>query len=536
MEDTEPDVKVGSDEYFHKVADKFDMIIDKTQVVDSPLHRAEIMRSGSELNQLATSFMSEPMKSYNTLYRAIYDAKNPKVNGKSKIDINTSLIAALIGWIAANTLAAAAKSLISALRDDDKDKEYWDRWSEAFVDEALGNLNPMGYIPWVKDIYSILSGYDSSRMDLQLGSDLYYLINRWKKRIDGTSAYTIASDILYSARMVSRVTGIGFYSLQRDINGVIDEAIAMLGADDIAYEKSKALKYDIGTSGNMKYYTTMAIRAYVDGNKVLGDKIIKDMLNAGIDEEKLNAKLKEILKSNPDWAKQVHEAGGGIGQIAAQAQYASRAADATKKDEKVAVLLDMVDDGSITKEEFNSIYDDTWESKALTAWKEIGGDAYDFAKNDVGSAVSESRLRKMQNRGMKADTLLEYLTGQSVASYKDVPSKSFDSYKELKAGIGDSDNNENWHHIVEQSSAFTDQQVQNVNNIVSIPTGTNSVHAKITAYYNSKQSFTGTQTVREWLSSRDFMTQWTFGRDLLLEYGTLVPTKTGWYFIPNSED
>ena len=44
-------------------------IVDQTQVVDSVLHRSQIMRSQDKLVQMATAFMAEPTKSYNLLIK-----------------------------------------------------------------------------------------------------------------------------------------------------------------------------------------------------------------------------------------------------------------------------------------------------------------------------------------------------------------------------------------------------------------------------------------------------------------------------------
>lgn len=62
------------------VADRFDEIVDQTQVVDSVLHRSQIMRSQDKLVQMATSFMAEPTKSYNLLVNAVRDASEKRVN------------------------------------------------------------------------------------------------------------------------------------------------------------------------------------------------------------------------------------------------------------------------------------------------------------------------------------------------------------------------------------------------------------------------------------------------------------------------
>ena len=117
-----------------------------------------------------------------------------------------------------------------------------------------------------------------------------------------------------------------------------------------------------------------------------------------------------------------------------------------------------------------------------------------------------------------------------------VPNKGFNSFKDLKAELGSPGEGNAWHHIVEQSqigkSGFSSNEVNNINNIIAIPHGKGTVHAKISGYYSSKQFFTGGQTVRQWLTGQSFQEQFDFGIDLLKQYGTVTPTDNGWIFTP----
>ena len=117
-----------------------------------------------------------------------------------------------------------------------------------------------------------------------------------------------------------------------------------------------------------------------------------------------------------------------------------------------------------------------------------------------------------------------------------VPDIGYNSFKELKADLGTAGEGNAWHHIVEQSqigkSGFSSNQVNNVNNIISIPHGKGTVHAKISGYYSSKQFFTGGKSIREWLSGQSFEGQFEFGMNILKEYGDVTPTTNGWIFTP----
>ena len=126
-------------------------------------------------------------------------------------------------------------------------------------------------------------------------------------------------------------------------------------------------------------------------------------------------------------------------------------------------------------------------------------------------------------------------------SIKNVPDHGYSSFTKLREDIGDPERTQNWHHIVEQEqmeeglAGFKSTQVNNTNNIVSIPSGSKSPHSKISEYYGSVQDFTDGKTVREWLKDKSFEEQWEFGVKQLREYGDLVPTTNGWVFVPDKE-
>ena len=98
--------------------------------------------------------------------------------------------------------------------------------------------------------------------------------------------------------------------------------------------------------------------------------------------------------------------------------------------------------------------------------------------------------------------------------------KGFSSFKNLKKSIGSAGEGKEWHHIVEQSqikkTGFSTEQIHNTSNIIAID---KSIHHKITGHYNSKPSYLGGKTVREWLSGKSFEEQWQYGMNKLKEYG-----------------
>lgn len=70
------DLKEGTAEFTQAVSDRLSEVVDKTQVVDSILHRSQFMRSTSSFSKMLSAFKAEPTKSYNMLRNALVDYNN----------------------------------------------------------------------------------------------------------------------------------------------------------------------------------------------------------------------------------------------------------------------------------------------------------------------------------------------------------------------------------------------------------------------------------------------------------------------------
>ena len=167
-----PGLQVGSDAFFEKAAEICSETLSKTQVYDSVLVKSEAMRSKSELSKMMTAFMSEPTVTYNMMMGALRDVTAHK-KGAVKALAGTSAV--IIGQIVVN---AAFKSLVYAMRDDDEDETYFEKWLASFVESSVSDLNYFNYLPYVKDIVSIMQGYSVERMDVAAIADIKQAIEK----------------------------------------------------------------------------------------------------------------------------------------------------------------------------------------------------------------------------------------------------------------------------------------------------------------------------------------------------------------------
>lgn len=210
-------MKSGTEEFNQYCADRLSEIVDKTQVVDSVLHRSHIMRSKNPLAQMSTNFFAEPTKSYSMMAEAWSNV----VHGKKGAKKNFARATATYALTALGTAAAA--SLIDAARvssDDDRDKDYKERYLENLWENFRDGVNLLNNIPLVKDVLSIAQGYDATRSDMEMFSDAITAIDAVQKAPEGNiTPYRLTYQV---ANALSSLTGIPMSSAVREAKSAYD--------------------------------------------------------------------------------------------------------------------------------------------------------------------------------------------------------------------------------------------------------------------------------------------------------------------------
>lgn len=296
------DLKKGTEEYYKAAADIFNDIIDKTQVVDSVLNRTDAMKSKNGLVKLSTSFMSEPSKTYNMVYRAYSDYRKGKKNA-----------GAVLGVLAVSVLSAAATaalaSVLSAMRDRDKEKKYGERWLDAFVGDFTDNINPIRYIPIMKDFAEIaINAYSgkwnngSNDLTTKPIADAVKAFKNLSEVMNEDSTLGVVGN-LYKASNALDITGIPMSNTLRD-GGALYDTIIYDFLDDVSlqYERDKLVynmegKNSKGDYVNVKRFLSSALKAYTRGDKALGDKIMAD-LKAKLGDDVIEEAMQKQLKGN----------------------------------------------------------------------------------------------------------------------------------------------------------------------------------------------------------------------------------------------
>lgn len=302
--------------YYETVGKRFSEIIDGTQVVDSILHRNQMMRSQSLFSQMATSFMSEPTKTYNMMRNSMVAVMKDNTPENRKKVVRTFMT-----LVANGVCVAAAAGLVDMLRDDDDDETLLEKWLQAFrgdfseaesvsdyilaaIGSNLGNsFNPLGYIPYMRDIFSVIQGYTVQRTDISWLNDLVKSGKNLMRYMEGDSNYTLNAVLMDAAGSLSKATGIPINSAKRDIMAIKNTIVNYTLGLDAQYENQK-LTYDVGSEKNISMYVKMMLEAKMSGNEQIATRIYNDMVNGGISNEKIDNKIKteqvKAIKEEPE--------------------------------------------------------------------------------------------------------------------------------------------------------------------------------------------------------------------------------------------
>lgn len=312
----------GSEAFYRQTAKLFAEVIDQTQVVDGVLQRSNIMRSSNAVVKQATSFMGEPIMSLNLLMRT-YDQVRYEQNSQKRGKAIKAMGRAATALVVTNVVNALAQSLIDAMRDDDEDKKYWERFRTAFTgvtgDEETfrdyltnillsgnvgSNNNPLGQIPFVKDVVSMAQGYSVARTDMEVISDIVDASKLFISSANGGKKTTIYA-IKSLAASVAKLFGIPASNLMRDTWAAVRTAAVETGNIPLQYEMEKAI-YNISNTGNKNRYYAILYRALEQGDMDTYQHIRDDLMNSmGVDgasiDSAMRSRYNKAAEKDPDY-------------------------------------------------------------------------------------------------------------------------------------------------------------------------------------------------------------------------------------------
>lgn len=269
-----PEVRYGSEEFYQLAAERVTDIIRATQVYDSVFKRSEIMRSTGAAAKMATAFMAEPITSYNMLLDAAKEAGRGKKGSKKKAA--KIVVSVVLSMVLGNLL----KSVISAMRDDDDEKKdengnivgtrsFWDKYRDAVLDNLWDD--PLGMIPFVRDIVSIAQGYEVKRTDMELFQKLYYALTK----LD-SDKYTTAEKADAVIGAVAALFGEPYANISRDARAIYHTFFA-----------------DNVNDGTASYRGYLLYRSVLEGDK----ETYQELYNGYREDGKTDKEIQGVLRS-----------------------------------------------------------------------------------------------------------------------------------------------------------------------------------------------------------------------------------------------
>ena len=340
------------EEYFKAVTDLFEDVIYKTQVVDSLLTKAEFLRSKGGIARQMGSFMSEPSATMSMLTDAYFKYTDDMQQGMSRSEAwqrngkNIAKTAAV--YAVGQVILSAMQAVIDAWRDqDDEDSENWlknyiQKYLNAFKSNVIEEELIFGKIPLVSELYELMKGYlDKFGVFDKLGLDIYgndtasglamytkYLskaVEIIAGKVTGDSKYNNYTDygIIYNLiRAASNLSGIPFATAWREVQDIWNNTVGYFNPSKklVTYERAVDRTYNeqIQQTG-------------------IGKSVFQNILND---------------------ADTVH--GDGNGSI--------------KQDELGAALVAALEEGKITEEQAQAVWNTKGWKKTFDGWRGLGSD------------------------------------------------------------------------------------------------------------------------------------------------------------------
>ena len=281
-----PGLDVRGEPFLMLAGSRFTEVITKTQVYDSVLSRSAMMRSKDTGMKMATAFMAEPTTSINMVADALLKGKR----GDRKY-CRTAIGAVVASQIINSILV----SFVYAGRDDDEDETYAEKYIGTLAGEILDSLNPATYIPFIKDIVSIVQGYDVERSDMAIISDL---VNAWRKL--GSDNLSVYRKVEGFAGSIAQIFGLPVKNIMRDMRAFWQTVIQPV------IDKAKGIEREKTTAAGIGY----AIKGAITGKDVSNQNQLYEAYMSGDkaqiarvegrykDQSSINSAIRKALREN----------------------------------------------------------------------------------------------------------------------------------------------------------------------------------------------------------------------------------------------
>ena len=161
-----------------------------------------------------------------------------------------------------------------------------EKYLGALAGSVIDSINPATYIPFIKDIVSIVRGYDVERSDMAVVSDLW---NAWKNlKSDKISTYQKVENF---AGSIAQIFGLPVKNIMRDARAIYNAITTITGDLDTT---AAGVKYAIGEAVTGK---SVPNKVQLYEARLAGDKEHEARVAALYDDEKsANAAVRDAIR------------------------------------------------------------------------------------------------------------------------------------------------------------------------------------------------------------------------------------------------
>ena len=306
--------ELAGDALKSKAAELFQNTITKTQVYDSVFTKPEYMRRKEGFAMMATSFMSEPITTLNMLADSVVKARNAKGTEQRKQALKFTS-RAFACYVTSLVVNSAVKSFVYSLRDDDDDESYIEKYIANFTEGVV--TDPFNMVPYLKDLVTLLQGYDLNRIDVAAFGTFVKAIESLLD--DNKSTFDKIMAVLKAGGQAS---GIPFYNVVRDGKAVFNIFTSISDGLKNGFEPITGkgvinkLKETFDYSSKLhlvepegKY--DQLFNAREDGDERHYQKVYNNLIAEGRTDDTINSELASRLADNDIRIAEAYEATAG---------------------------------------------------------------------------------------------------------------------------------------------------------------------------------------------------------------------------------
>lgn len=292
----------SSEGFLDKVAERFEEVVYKTQVVDSVLTRSQYMRNPGFFAKWTSSFMSEPTTTYNMLLNAYskftQEARNTNFQ-KAWQKTGKMVFRTMAVYTVTAAINAVVESLMGAWRDEDDYKTFVEKFQEGYYDNFVNNIMPFNKLPLISDVYEYAKkslalfgvdtyGYGDTNVITQWLDQLYAGLEIVADKVNGDSTnYTEYGAIYKLMQGVSSLTGVPMASFMREVAAMWNNTGGvMTGRKIVVYKTSKSQGYQ------------QMYNAIMDENTERTEQIRTELKENGAEDKNIISGLRSLAKQD----------------------------------------------------------------------------------------------------------------------------------------------------------------------------------------------------------------------------------------------